>query len=35
MCEDILEASIHKLRDSRLVIINIPEGISTENLEDT
>jgi hypothetical protein len=30
-----LEASIHKLRKPRLVIFNIPEDISTQNLEDT
>ena len=32
---DKLEANIQKLRNPRLVIINIPEDISTENLEDT
>jgi hypothetical protein len=30
-----LEASIHKQRKPRLVIFNIPEDISTQNLEDT
>ena len=30
-----MEANIHRLRNSRLVIINIPEDTSTENLEDT
>jgi len=30
-----LEVNIHKLRKSRLVILNIPEDISTGNLEDT
>jgi len=34
-CGDKLEANIHKLRNIRLVIIKIPEDISTENLEDT
>jgi ribosomal protein L7Ae-like RNA K-turn-binding protein len=34
-CGDILEAHIHKLRNPRLVIINIPEDITTDNLEDT
>jgi hypothetical protein len=34
-CGDKLEANIHKLRNPRLVIINIPDDISTENLEDT
>ena len=30
-----LEANIHKLRNPRLVILNIPEDIFPENLEDT
>ena len=30
-----MEANIHKLRNPRLVIFNIPEDISTGNLEDT
>jgi hypothetical protein len=30
-----LEANIYKLRNSRLVIYNIPEDISTRNVEDT
>ena len=30
-----MEVNIHKLRKSRLVILNIPEDISTGNLEDT
>ena len=34
-CGDELEANIHKLRNPRRVIINTPEDISTENLEDT
>jgi len=34
-CEGQLEANIHKLRNPRLVIFNIPEVISTGNLEDT
>ena len=34
-CGDKLEANIHKLRNTRLVIINILEDISTEKLEDT
>ena len=34
-CGDKLEANIHKLMNPRLVIINIPEDIPTENLEDT
>jgi ribonuclease HI len=33
--EGQLEANIHKLRNQRLVIFNIPEYISTGNLEDT
>jgi len=32
---DKLDANIHKLRNPRLLIINIPENISTENPEDT
>jgi len=34
-CEGQLEANIHKLRNPRLVIFNIPEDIPTGNLEDT
>jgi len=34
-CGDKLEANIHRLRNARLVIINTPDYISTENLEDT
>ena len=34
-CGDKLEANIHRLRNPRLVIINIHEDISTVNLEDT
>jgi hypothetical protein len=34
-CEGQLEANIHKLKNPRLVIFNIPEAISTGNLEDT
>ena len=34
-CGDKLEANFQKLRNPRLVIINIPEDISTENLEAT
>ena len=34
-CGDKLEANIHKLRKLRLVVINIPEDISTETLEET
>jgi hypothetical protein len=34
-CGDKLEAHIHKLRNPRLVIINVPEDITTDNLEDT
>jgi hypothetical protein len=33
-CGGKLEVNIHKLRNPRLVILNIPEDISTENLED-
>ena len=33
-CEGKLEASIHKQTKSRPVIFNIPEDISTQNLED-
>ena len=32
-CGGYLEANIHKLRKPRLVILNIPEDISTGNLE--
>ena len=34
-CGRKLEANIHKLRNPRLVIISIPDDISTGNLEDT
>ena len=34
-CGGKLEVSIHKLSNPRLVILNIPEDISTGNLEDT
>jgi hypothetical protein len=34
-CGEELEVNIHKLRNLRLVIFNIPEDISTRNLEDT
>ena len=34
-CEGKLEANAHKLRNPRLVIFNIPEEISTGNVEDT
>jgi hypothetical protein len=34
-CEGKLEARSHKLRNPRLVILNIPEEISLENAEDT
>jgi hypothetical protein len=34
-CGGYLEANIHKLRNPRLLIFNIPEDISTGNLEDT
>ena len=34
-CKGKLEANAHKLRNPRLVIINIPEEISVGNLEDT
>jgi hypothetical protein len=34
-CGDKLETHIHKLRNPRLVIINIPEDITTDNIEDT
>jgi hypothetical protein len=34
-CGGKLEANIHKFRNLRLVILNIPEDISTGNLEDT
>ena len=32
---DKLEVSVQKLRNPRLVIYNIPEDISTQNIEDT
>ena len=34
-CGGKLEVNIHRLRNPRLVILNIPEDISTGNLEDT
>jgi len=34
-CGDKLKTHIHKLRNPRLVIINIPEDITTDNLEGT
>ena len=34
-CGDNLESSVHKLRCSRLVILNIPENITVDNVEDT
>jgi len=34
-CEGKLDANAHKLRNPRLVIINIPEEISIGNVEDT
>jgi hypothetical protein len=34
-CGDKVAVNVHKLRNSRLVIYNIPENISTENVEDT
>ena len=34
-CGDKVTVNVHKLRNSRLVIYNIPEDISTENIEDT
>jgi len=34
-CKSKLEANAHKLRNPRLVIINIPEEITLGNLEDT
>ena len=34
-CGDKLETHIHKLRNPRLVVINIPDEITTENFEDT
>jgi hypothetical protein len=33
-CEDDLEINIHTLRKPRLIILNIPEDISTTNIED-
>ena len=33
-CEDDLEINIHTLRKPRLIILNIPEDISTRNIED-
>ena len=34
-CGDKLEVNVHKLRNPRLVIYNIPETISIRNTEDT
>ena len=34
-CENELEVSVHTRRKPRLVIINVPEDISTTNIEDT
>ena len=34
-CGDKLEVNIHKLRNPRIVIYNIPETISTRNIEAT
>jgi hypothetical protein len=34
-CGGALEANMHKLRTPRLIVYNIPEDISTTNLEDT
>jgi hypothetical protein len=34
-CGDNVIVNVHKLRNPRLVIYNIPEDISTENIEDT
>jgi hypothetical protein len=34
-CGDKVTVNVHKLRNPRLVIYNIPEDISTENIEDT
>ena len=34
-CDGKLEATVHKLRNPRLVIINIPEEISIGNVEET
>ena len=34
-CGGDLEANVHKLRKPRLVIYNIPEDITTNNIEDT
>ena len=34
-CGGDLEANVHKLRKSRLVIYNIPEDITTNNIDDT
>ena len=30
-----MEATVHKLRKPRLVVYNIPEDISLQNIEDT
>jgi hypothetical protein len=32
---DNLETHIHKLRNPRPVVINIPDDITTDNIEDT
>jgi hypothetical protein len=34
-CGDILQVIVHRLRNPRLVIYNIPEDISTQNIEET
>jgi hypothetical protein len=34
-CRDKLEVIVHRLRNPRLVIYNIPEDISTQNIEET
>ena len=34
-CGQNLEAQVHKLRNPRLVIYNIPDDISTNNVEET
>jgi hypothetical protein len=33
-CEEDLEANIHRLRKAR-IILNVPEDINTNNIEDT
>jgi hypothetical protein len=34
-CGDKLEILVHKLRNPRIVIYNVPEDISTQNVEET